>query len=67
MKSAVEPLIAALKSERPYWRPAVAAALGQIGDARAIEPLMAVLKDRDGTVCKAAAAALQRLGVSQEQ
>jgi HEAT repeat protein len=45
--SAVEPLIAALQTNRdnPEWRKHAAGALAQIGDPRAVEPLVTLARD----------------------
>lgn len=42
------------------WR--AAAALGEIGDARAVEPLIVALRDPHGWVCKEAIVALGKIG-----
>jgi HEAT repeat protein len=44
---AVKPLLMALKDSNDNVRRAAAAALGQIGDARALEPVLAALRDSD--------------------
>jgi HEAT repeat protein len=56
--SAVEPLIAALKSEKSRARAGAAEALGRIGDVRAVEPLIAALEDKIANVRSWAAKAL---------
>jgi len=56
--SAVEPLIAALKSEKSRGRAGAAEALGGIKDPRAVEPLIASLQDRISNVRAGAAEAL---------
>jgi HEAT repeat protein len=61
-RSAVEPLIAALRDQDQYVREAAARALGRLDDSRAVEPLVAVLRDNYSSVRKAAAWALGMLG-----
>jgi FOG: HEAT repeat len=68
-KGDVKKLIQALGFKESSVRQAAAAALGQIGDARAVEPLIATLKDPDCThlgdtinVRLAAVAALGQIG-----
>jgi HEAT repeat protein len=56
--SAVEPLIAALKSEKSRARAGAAEALGEIKDSRAVEPLIAALQDKNPDVRSWAAKAL---------
>jgi len=58
---AVEPLIAALKSEDSDVQDYAAIALGEIGDLRAVEPLMS-MKDENGRLFKYAAYALGEIG-----
>ena len=57
-RSAVELLIAALKSEKSRARAGAAEALGKIKDARAVEPLIAALQDKNPDVRSWAANAL---------
>ena len=59
--SAVEPLIAALKSEKSRARAGAAEALGEIKDSRAVEPLIAVLEDENADVRNSAAKALAKI------
>ena len=68
----IEPFIAAIKSsaigkDSQKHRPAVALALGDIGDLRAVEPLKLALKDSHESVRKAAAEALDRLDKRPDQ
>ena len=59
------PVFIAALQDRYYnysVRQAAAAALGQIGDARAVESLIAALRDRNSAVRQAAAEALGRIG-----
>jgi hypothetical protein len=58
---AVDPLIAALKSDNEKVREAAAGALGLVGDTRAIEPLNAALKDENESVCQAATKPLEKI------
>jgi len=62
--AAVEPLLERLKDQNRDndARQHAAAALGQIGDARAVEPLVAALEDADPDVRWAVAKALETLG-----
>jgi len=57
-KSAVEPLLKALKDKNRYIRGYAAWALGRIKDKRAVEPLIKALKDRSECVRRNAAYAL---------
>ena len=59
--SAVEPLIAALKSEKSRARAGTAEALGKIKDPRAVEPLIAALEDKNEDVRNSAAKALAKI------
>lgn len=70
-KSAVEPLIHALKDISAEVRRRAAEALGRLGDTRAVEPLVALLKededwevlmDEKGDIRPSVAEALDRLG-----
>ena len=60
-KSAVEPLIQALKYENSTVRYKAAVALGELRDNRAVEPLIQALKDNDSIVRENAAVALGEL------
>ena len=61
--AAVEPLMAALKSNYSNIRIAAAKALGQIGDKRAVDPLIELLNvDNEMWACANAAWALGELG-----
>jgi HEAT repeat protein len=59
--SAVEPLIAALQSEKSRARAGAAEALGKIKDSRAVEPLTAALEDENADVRNSAARALAKI------
>ena len=59
--SAVEPLVAALRSEKSRARAGAAEALGRIKDGRAVEPLIAVLQDKISNVRAGAAEALGKI------
>jgi vesicle coat complex subunit len=59
--SAVEPLIAALKSEVSRVRAGAVEALGEIEDRGAVEPLIAALQDRISNVRAGAAEALGKI------
>lgn len=62
LKKDVAGLIRALQTQKDAsMREAAAAALGQIGDARAVDPLIVALKDRDWDVCIAAARSLGQM------
>jgi hypothetical protein len=57
-KTAIPPLIAALKDEDRSVRQSAAEALGQLKDTRAVEPLIGVLEDENSKVRHAAIGAL---------
>ena len=59
--SAVEPLIAALKSEKSRARAGATEALGRIKDIRAVDPLIAALQDNISNVRAGAAEALGKI------
>lgn len=61
-ESAVDPLIAALRSNHVTIRENAARALGAISDIRAVEPLITSLKDENAVVRKNAAVALGEIG-----
>jgi HEAT repeat protein len=61
-KAAVEPLIVAMRQPNNLIRQHAAAALGEIGDARAIEPLLYFMRDPDRDVSFWAAYALGQIG-----
>lgn len=61
-KRVVEPLIAALKDDRPLVRRAATKSLGKLGDARAVDSLVVALEDDDALVRSGAADALGQLG-----
>ena len=61
-RSAVEPLIVALKDRDYNVRMAAIGVLGKVGDARAVEPLLAALKHSDSGLREAASGALDKIG-----
>ena len=67
-KSAVEPLIEALRNENDYFhsvvRAAAALSLAQLGDARAFEPLVNAVRD---TMAEASAEAVRALAAMGDQ
>ena len=56
--AAIDPLVAALKSNDGIVRQEAAGALGRIRDPRVVDPLIAALKDEDSIVSYRAADAL---------
>jgi HEAT repeat protein len=61
-KRVVEPLIAALKDERPLVRRAATKSLGKLADVRALDSLVGALEDSNALVRSGAADALGELG-----